>query len=153
MLDVSYINISFICLILTSLNINLRWTGVGTEEKVGKTNYQHRRGNLETYNEEPFVVGGGEPKTELMNSETFEWTMADDYPSNLVKLYSSISTETAVFIFAGNHLVQPPRDITKFENMRWTILGELLQPRNRPFIYRNENNFHVIGGYSANREL
>ena len=116
---------------------------------VGNSIYYHSWANLETYNNQPFVAGSHEnTKVELMNSDTFEWTAADDYPNAPfgLKLYGSTSTETAVFIFAGNHNVQPPREIAKFENMRWTILGELLQPRRRPFIYRNGNSISVMGG-------
>ena len=109
---------------------------------------------METYNNQPFIAGSSNSaKVELMNSDTFEWTSADDYPNALsgLKLYGSTSTETAVFIFGGNYNVQPPREIAKFENMRWTILGELLQPRARPVIYQNGNNIYVVGG--AGRQL
>ena len=90
-----------------------------------------------------------------MNSDTFEWTIADDYPNAPfgLKHYGSTSTETAVFIFAGNQNVRPAKEIAKFENMRWTILGELLQPRSQPFIYQNGNNFYVMGGYAGGTEL
>ena len=125
------------------------WTGVGTEEVVGNSIYYHRWANLETYNNQPFVAGS--QGVELMNSDTFEWTAADAYPNARLGLmrYGSTSTETAVFIFGGNYNVEPTREIAKFENMQWTILGELLQPRNRPFIYRNGNNIYVMGGYDA----
>ena len=130
------------------------WTGIGTEEVVGNSIHFHSWANLETYNNQPFVAGSNtHTKVELMNSDTFEWTRADDYPTQGgVKQYGSTSTETAVFIFGGNHMQQPPREIAKFENMQWSILGELLQPRRRPFIYRNGNNIHVMGG-SGGRDL
>ena len=92
-----------------------------------------------------------------MNSDTFEWTRADDYPNSPygLKQYGSTSTETAVFIFGGSHkvLYERPREIAKFENMRWTILGELLQPRTKPVIYQNGNNIYVMGGYFRGSEL
>ena len=88
-----------------------------------------------------------------MNSDTFEWTLADDYPitNRDMSNYGSISTETAVFIFGGD---DAPPEITKFENMQWSIVGELLMPRQCPFIFQVGNSFHVLGGRSlGGREL
>ena len=87
-----------------------------------------------------------------MNSDTFQWTDANNYPIRRygVFRYGSISTETAVYIFGGD---DAPPDIAKFENMQWDLVGELLMPRQNSFIFQMGNNFHVLGGYGLGRQL
>ena len=136
------------------------WTGVGTEEQIAflSSHYRHSHVNLETYNNQPFIVGGSGAgfKTELMNSSNLEWTLADEYPSPLswtargeMNTYGSISTDTAVFIFGGRISGQISGNIAKYENMQWTIVGQLSSPRQNCIAVQMGNNFHVLGGYGG----
>ena len=104
-------------------------------------------GNLETYNQQPFVTTGF---TELMDLTDFTWTEVERYPQGQyqgrLQFYGSISTESAVFIFGGAFGDEAVAAIMKFENMQWTHVGDLIRPRSLAAVRQIGNEFVVLSG-------